>query len=129
MPASSSRPSTRSPISTHYWTRATPRPAGRARALVRPREGPRFTAGPRPGAVLVHVLGPELDHVAVWVGDVDGPIGAELNRPLHLDSGAAEPLEQRVELLAVELEREVDVGAAAAAGESPLRGPQAEPRA
>src|SRR5256885_119875 len=79
------------------------------------------------GAVLGHVLRPELDHVAVGVGDVDRPIGAELDRPLDLDAGSPQAVQQRVELLALQLEGEVHVCPAAAPGEADLRRPQAEP--
>jgi hypothetical protein len=92
-------------------------------------EGSRLAARPGLRSVGGHVLRPELDHVAVGIGDVDRAVGAQLDRPLDLDALRAQPLAQPVEQIARELEREVDVRASAPAGQSDLRRPDTEPRA
>src|SRR5438067_10695502 len=117
----------------------------------RPRTPPRPTRTSRPGSpgagagtgsslrrggsrllqVARHVPGPELDNVAVRVGDVRGPVVAVPVELVHLGfvPVAAQALEGGLELLAGEVQREVHVQPAPPAGEADLRRPQPDPRA
>src|SRR5436190_9671651 len=125
--ARGSRPTTTSPIWTRCSRRSTRRSASSRSVLRRWLERARATALTGSRGVIGHVLGPELDHISVRVGDVDRPVGDELDRALDLDPGGPQALEQRVERVALEVEGEVHVRTAAAPGQPDLWRPQAEP--
>ncbi len=77
-----------------------------------------------------HIPGPTLDDVAIRIGDVQrSSVAVVLERDdFGLVAVAPQPLGCRVELGVVEVEREVNVHTAAAAGDPELRSPQADPR-
>ena len=92
-------------------------PSGRSRAAA--------LAGAR--GVRRHVLAPELDDVAVGVGDVDGAARPELDGAFDLCSRPLDPVLEAVDLHVSDVERIVDVCTTAAAGQPDLLGPEPEP--